>query len=156
MVNIFRLLGLPQPPSSRIEAEEQRVPTPPPVGPTTVPKSDSPGFEDLGEVEWARREDTADISRFLRYIVPDDRHSIPHRKIAEHLLQGDVVIVDLRMLAHMEAQKGACRRRLLEIAQDQGLNAFVLDVDEDLIMVPGTGVAVDVDRHVLGLESEPI
>ena len=114
------------------------------------------GSKDLGEVEWARREDVTDISRFLRYIVPDDRHSIPHRKIAEHLLQGDVVIVDLRMLAHMEAQKGACRRRLLEIAQEQGLNAFVLDVDEDLILIPGTGVAVDVDRHVLGLESEPI
>ena len=156
MVDIFRLLGLPSPTSSNSQKESEQSGISSHSGPTTVPSSDSTEFLDLSSVQWARKAGPLTPDRHLRYIQPDDRHIIPHSEISERLREGDVVIVDLRRLAHMDAQKSACRRRIQEIANDLSIHAFVLDSSEDLILVPGLGISVDVDRHILGIETDLI
>jgi len=156
MVDIFRLLGLPSPTSSSPTKEKVNPQTPAPPGPSTVPSSNSSDFMDLSSVEWARKAGPISPNRYLRYIQPDDRHIIPHSEISDCLQDGDVVIVDLRKLAHMEAQKSACRRRIQEVARDLSIHAFILDASEDLILVPGVGISVDVDRHILGIETDLI
>ena len=35
-------------------------------------------------------------------------------------------------------------------------NMFGHNISEDLILVPGVGISVDVDRHVLGIETDLI
>ncbi len=157
MVDIFRLLGLPSPTSSSVTKEKDS----PQVSstsfsPASIPSSNSSDFMDLSSIEWARKAGPLSPERYLRYIQPDDRHIIPHSEISDCLKEGDVVIVDLRRLAHMEAQKSACRRRIQEVARDLSIHAFVLDASEDLILVPGVGISVDVDRHVLGIETDLI
>ena len=156
MVDIFRLLGLPSPSSSTILKEKENARISSSSGPSTIPSSNSPDFMDLSSVEWARKVGPVTPDCYLRYIQPDDRHTIPHSEISDCLQGGDVVIVDLRRLAHMEAQKSACRRRIQEVARDLSIHAFVLDASEDLILVPGVGISVDVDRHVLGIETDLI
>ena len=39
-------------------------------------------------------------TRALRYVKPDEKHRIHTRDIAQRVLQGDTVIVDLRTLVH--------------------------------------------------------
>ncbi|HJM66287.1 MAG TPA: hypothetical protein QF555_01920 [Candidatus Thalassarchaeaceae archaeon] len=156
MVDIFRLLGLPSPTSSSSQKGSEQSEIPSSSGPTTVPSPDSTEFLDLSSVQWAKKAGAITPDRHLRYIQPDDRHTIPHSEISERLREGDVVIVDLRRLAHMDAQKSACRRRIQEIANDLSIHAFVLDSSEDLILVPGVGISVDVDRHILGIETDLI
>ena len=92
-----------------------------------MPSSNSSDFIDLSSIEWARKAGPISPDRYLRYIQPDDRHTIPHSEISDCLNGGDVVIVDLRRLAHMDAQKSACRRRIQEISRDLSIHAFVLD-----------------------------
>ena len=133
MVDIFRLLGLPSPTSSSVSREKDSSQTSSPPGPASVPSSNSSDFMDLSSIEWARKAGPLSPERHLRYIQPDDRHIIPHSEISDCLKEGDVVIVDLRRLAHMEAQKSACRRRIQEVARDLSIHAFVLDASEDLI-----------------------
>lgn len=155
MVDIFRLLGLPSPSSSSSkEKDSPRASTP--SGPRKMPSSNSSDFIDLSSIEWARKAGPISPDRYLRYIQPDDRHTIPHSEISDCLNGGDVVIVDLRRLAHMDAQKSACRRRIQEISRDLSIHAFVLDASEDLILVPGVGISVDIDRHILGIETDLI
>ncbi|MBI31320.1 MAG: hypothetical protein CMB72_01775 [Euryarchaeota archaeon] len=156
MVDIFRLLGLPSPTSSGSKKDSERTDHSSSTGPKTVPSSESSDFMDLSSVQWARKAGPITPDRHLRYIQPDDRHTIPHSEISERLKEGDVVIVDLRRLAHMDAQKSACRRRIQEIANDLSIHAFVLDSSEDLILVPGLGISVDIDRHILGIETDLI
>ncbi len=156
MVDIFRLLGLPSPSSNAESKGNETRKNPLPPGPATVPSPKSADFIDLSSVEWARKAGPISPDRYLRYIQPDNRHTIPHSEISDCLQDGDVVIVDLRRLAHMEAQKSACRRRIQEVARDLSIHAFVLDASEDLILVPGVGISVDVDRHILGIETDLI
>lgn len=156
MVDIFRLLGLPSPSSSSSSKQKDSSRASTPSGPTKMPSSNSSDFIDLSSIEWARKAGPISPDRYLRYIQPDDRHTIPHSEISDCLNGGDVVIVDLRRLAHMEAQKSACRRRIQEVARDLSIHAFVLDASEDLILVPGVGISVDVDRHILGIETDLI
>ena len=132
MVDIFRLLGLPSPTSSGSKKDTERSTHSTSTGPKTVPSSESSDFMDLSSVQWARKAGPITPDRHLRYIQPDDRHTIPHSEISERLKEGDVVIVDLRRLA------------------------FVLDSSEDLILVPGLGISVDIDRHILGIETDLI
>lgn len=157
MVDIFRLLGLPSPTSSSVDKEKDS-PRASSTSFSSAPilSSNSSDFMDLSSIEWARKAGPLSPERYLRYIQPDDRHIIPHSEISDCLKEGDVVIVDLRRLAHMEAQKSACRRRIQEVARDLSIHAFVLDASEDLILVPGVGISVDVDRHVLGIETDLI
>jgi hypothetical protein len=156
MVDIFRLLGLPSPTSSSSLREMDKDTDSNSDGLTSNSTSYSTDFSDLSSVEWARKAGKITPDRHLRYIQPDERHTIPHSEISKCLSAGDVVIVDLRRLTHMDAQKSACRRRIQEVARDLSIHAFVLDASEDLILVPGVGISVDVDRHVLGIETDLI
>ncbi len=145
MRNLFRLLGLPDP-SGAIEES----PMPPPVQPESL---DRTPFHDLGEPVWSRRREGSGNSspRSFRYVEPDDMHRLPMERMAHRLVAGDVVLVDLSPLAHMEAQRTACRRRLQALADELDAPAFSLDSEETLLMLPGSRIRVDTTRHELGV-----
>ena len=90
-------------------------------------------------------------TRALRYVKPDDKHRIHTRDIAQRVLQGDTVIVDLRTLVHMESHQQACRRELRVMCEQVGVGVFALDPEDKLLMVPGIDVVVDIEKHELGL-----
>ena len=90
-------------------------------------------------------------SRALRYVKPDEKHRIHTRGIAQRVLQGDTVIVDLRTLVHMESHQQACRRELRMMCEQTGVGVFALDSEDKLLMIPGADVVVDIEKHELGL-----
>ena len=90
-------------------------------------------------------------TRALRYVKPDDKHRIHTRDIAQRVLQGDTVIVDLRTLVHMESHQQACRRELRVMCEQVGVGVFALDSEDKLLMIPGADVVVDIEKHELGL-----
>ena len=90
-------------------------------------------------------------SRALRYVKPDEKHRIHTRNIAQRVMQGDTVIVDLRTLVHMESHQQACRRELRVMCEQTGVGVFALDLEDKLLMIPGADVVVDIEKHELGL-----
>jgi hypothetical protein len=90
-------------------------------------------------------------NRALRYVKPDSKHRIHTREIAQRVIQGDTVIVDLRTLVHMESHQQACRRELRVMCEQTGVGVFALDSEDKLLMIPGADVVVDIEKHELGL-----
>ena len=90
-------------------------------------------------------------NRALRYVKPDEKHRIHTRAIAQRVIQGDTVIVDLRTLLHMDSHQQACRRELRVMCEQTGVAVFALDAEDKLLMIPGADVVVDIEKHELGL-----
>ena len=116
-------------------------------GPLTA---EGEAFHDLGA---HTRVKNSFPRRALRYISPDEMNRIPTREMAKRILQGDSVIVDLRPMVHMDTHQNVCRRDLQRMSNETGTGVFALDAEDKLLLLPGTDVVVDVERHELGLLS---
>ena len=175
MGNLWQFFGLPdpegspqQPPQPRHVAEQQpsltqreEIPEPvlevaqenshlmtPPsfwTGPITP---DGEPFHDLSS-----RKGTTKIrpKRALRYVKPDSKYRIYTNQISERVRQGDTVIVDLRPLVHMDSHQQACRRELRTMCESVGVAIFALDSEDKLLMIPGSDVVVERNKHELGI-----
>ena len=93
----------------------------------------------------------AKIRTALRYVRPDSMHRLPIQGMHQRIQQGDTLIVDLRPLIHMDAHKDACRRQLRHLGDESGVSVFALDLENQLLLIPGVDVVVDVSKHELGL-----
>ena len=116
-------------------------------GPLTA---EGEAFHDLGA---HTRVKNSFPRRALRYISPDEMNRIPTREMAKRILQGDSVIVDLRPMVHMDTHQNVCRRDLQRMSNETGTGVFALDAEDKLLLLPGTDVVVDIERHELGLLS---
>lgn len=115
-------------------------------GPVTP---DGEPFHDLG-LHAARPPQPATTA--LRYVAPDDMKRIHTAAILQRVMEGDTVLVDLRPLVHMESHQMACRRDLKHACDQARINAFALDAEDKLLMLPGVGTVVDAQKHRLGLQ----
>jgi hypothetical protein len=116
------------------------------AGPVTP---DGEPFHDLGH-HAARPPQPATTA--LRYVAPDEMKRIHTGAILQRVNEGDTVIVDLRPLVHMESHQMACRRELKHACDQARINAFALDNEDKLLMLPGVGTVVDAQKHRLGLQ----
>ncbi len=115
-------------------------------------------FHDLGEkrfLEWAANYQFLP-RRGMRYIRPDEMHRLPLDHIIARLSQGDILIIDLYSLAHMDSQRSALARQVQEVVGNTGLPVFALDDKERLLLVPGRGCRIDTETHELGSEAKPL
>ena len=146
MVNLFRLLGLPDP-SKSVESVK-RSPRSADPGP-----QDNDSFHDLGKEIWAERTQKliGEAERFVHYIKPDDLHRLNLDGMGHNLAQGNLVIVDLGSLTHMPSQQDVCRRRSQDLAQQTGLPVFALNEADTLLMIAGRNMRVDTEKHKLGV-----
>ena len=147
MVNLFRLLGLPDPSGAQRAQPKSKV------------KSVDPGpqaddrFHDLGEDMWSER--TGRIvprpDRKVVYLKPDNLHRLPLEGAERSLLGGDMLLVDLDSLTHMPSQQDVCRRNVQSISDRIGYPVFSLNDSDTLLMIAGSRMRVDTDRHNLGM-----
>ena len=115
---------------------------------------DGEPFHDLAENKWKIHfANTKFANRALRYVTPDELHRLPVNGMIKRLEQGDILIIDLSKLVHMDAQQSACRRMLRDLTNEMGLVIFSLDDEEKLLLLPGKDIVVDVDKHKLGVSS---
>ncbi|MBI88404.1 MAG: hypothetical protein CMB67_05205 [Euryarchaeota archaeon] len=146
MVNLFRLLGLPNPSNTpkvpRSGREGQAEPGPRPGN----------RFHDLGESRWADRTErvTDRAIRRVIYIQPDDMHRLQIEGIEGNLSMGDMAIFDLNSLNHMPSQQSVCSRRVQDLGDRAGLPVFSLNEDDSMLMVAGAMMRVDTHKHMLG------
>jgi hypothetical protein len=91
------------------------------------------------------------LPKALRYVCPDQMHRLPLDSIGKRISEGDTIIVDIRPLIHMDAHKDACRRQLRRLGDDLGIAIFALDDQDQLLLLPGRDVVVDITKHELGL-----
>ena len=137
-------------PEAPVEEEPQEVAsllTPPPswMGPITP---DGEPFHDLSSIA---RTTKIRPKRALRYVKPDSKYRIYTNQISERVRQGDTVIVDLRPLVHMDSHQQACRRELRTMCERAGVAIFALDSEDKLLMIPGSDVVVERNKHELGI-----
>ncbi len=111
-------------------------------------------FHDLAQQRWLdwSRSHLPGPQRGLRYVRPDEMHRIPLDGIHARVNQGDTVVVDLSILAHMDSQRAALTRQLQGVGDAVGCPVFALDEQEYLLLVPGRGVSVDTETHELGTQ----
>jgi len=159
---LYDLFGLPRLPDSELSKHEpEALPSDEIVDPIHIPKPirkverkpvKDIRFHDLGSkswIEWASSHQGLP-SRGLRYIRPDEMHRLPLDSISSRLYQGDVCIVDLSSLAHMDSQRSALSRQVQDMANYGGLPVFSLDDSNRLLLIPGRGSRVDTETHDLG------
>ena len=159
---LYDLFGLPQLPEMEpVEYEDEPLPMDAEKNPIHIPKPvrkverkpvNELRFHDLGSkrwIEWASSHQGLP-RRGLRYIRPDDMHRLPLDSMSARLHQGDVCIVDLSSLAHMDSQRSALSRQVQDMANYGGLPVFALDDSNRLLLVPGRGSRIDTETHELG------
>ena len=159
---LYDLFGLPQLPNTEpIEAEIEIEPVEEEGDPIHIPHPirkvvrkpvNDLKFHDLGSkrwLEWANSQQEIP-RRGLRYIRPDDMHRLPLEPISTRLHQGDICIIDLSSLAHMDSQRSALARQVQDMANYGGLPVFSLDDSNRLLLIPGRGTRIDTETHELG------
>ena len=115
-------------------------------GPTTP---DGDAFHDMSMLKSTQKMNY--LPKALRYVCPDQMHRLPLDSIGKRISEGDTIIVDIRPLIHMDAHKDACRRQLRRLGDDLGIAIFALDDQDQLLLLPGRDVVVDISKHELGL-----
>jgi hypothetical protein len=88
-------------------------------------------------------------SKALRYVTPDSMNRLPIDSMTNRLYQGDVVVVDLSVMVHMEGQQRACRQSIKQLSDERGINVWSLDDKDNLLMLPGKNIQVDNSKHDL-------
>ena len=165
LYDFFGLPRLPDVESLEEEIEEEVLEAeigleplviPQPVKSQQRPSINQMDFHDLGEkkfLEWAANFQSLP-RRGLRYIRPDEMHRLPLDRIITRLSQGDILIIDLYSLAHMDSQRSALARQVQEVVGSGGLPVFALDDKERLLLIPGRGCRIDTETHELGTEAK--
>ena len=147
MVNLFRLLGLPDPAGVQRTQSKSRG------------KSVDPGpqaddrFHDLGQDVWSERTNriVPRPARRVVYLKPDNLHRLTLDGAERPLKGGDMILVDLESLTHMPSQQDVCRRNVRAMSERIGYPVFSLNDSDTLLMIPGARMRVDTDRHNLGM-----
>lgn len=105
-------------------------------------------FHDLGSRKFRK---TNLPSRALRMVQPNEKHRLDLEMIAKRCLEGDISIINLSDMTHMQSQQNFLRRELRNLSEYTGLHVYSLDKDEKMMLVPGKDVVVDSTRHQLGM-----
>lgn len=105
-------------------------------------------FHDLGSKKFRK---TNLPNRALRMVQPNDKHRLDLEMIAKRCLEGDISIINLSDMTHMQSQQNFLRRELRNLSEYTGLHVYSLDKEEKMMLVPGKDVVVDSTRHQLGM-----
>ena len=159
MTNLYTFFGLPDPTETRqsgVDSPDTSDESPSARSAVSVLAEQS--FHDLGEVRWQAwvRSRIPPARRAIRYVTPDEMYRLPTHSMANRLMQGDIVVVDLRDLLHMNAQQDACRREVGSLSERLRTPIFALDEAEMLLLVPGTASIIDTNSHHLGVHEESL
>ena len=88
-------------------------------------------------------------SNALRYVTPNTMNRLPIDSMASRLYQGDVVIVDLSVMVHMDSQQRACRQSLRQLSSERGIPVWSLDQKDSLLLLPGKDIVIDRSKYDL-------
>jgi len=151
MVNLFKLLGLPDPKKNVINDSKAKLQPSANPGPRSSSRAD---FHDLGDPLWSERTERLipQAQKNVVYLKPDKYQRIQLDGMENEISKGSMVLVDLTSLSHMPSQKEVCKRRVESLGEINNIPVFSLNEDDSLLMIPGLGMRVDTKKHRLGMK----
>ena len=157
MVNLFKLLGLPDPKKNVINDSTSVNQSSANPGPRSSSRAD---FHDLGDPLWSERTERLrpQARKNVVYLKPDKYQRIQLDGIEKEISKGSMILVDISSLSHMPSQKEVCRRKVESLGEINNIPIFSLNENDSLLMIPGLGMRVDTKKHRLGMkvmEHEP-
>ena len=150
MVNLFKLLGLPDPKKNVVNDTRTKNQSSANPGPRSSSRAD---FHDLGDPLWSERTERLmpQTKKNIIYVKPDKYQRIQLDGIETEISRGSMILVDISTLSHMPAQKEVCKRKVENLGEMRDLPIFSLNEDDSLLMIPGLGMRVDTKKHRLGM-----
>ena len=157
MVNLFKLLGLPDPKKNIVNDSTSINQSSANPGPRSSSRAD---FHDLGDPLWSERTERLrpQSKKNIVYLKPDKYQRIQLDGIENEISRGSMILVDISSLSHMPSQKEVCKRKVESLGEINNIPVFSLNENDSLLMIPGLGMRVDTKKHRLGmkvLEHEP-
>lgn len=151
MVNLFKLLGLPDPKKNVINDSKLKNQSSANPGPRSSSRAD---FHDLGDPLWSERTERLKphAKKNVVYLKPDKYQRIQLDGIENEISKGSMILVDISSLSHMPSQKEVCKRKVESLGEINNIPVFSLNENDSLLMIPGLGMRVDTKKHRLGME----
>lgn len=149
MVNLFRLLGLPNPNlKNNLENDEmfQSNSPNPQAGDMIIHLSEN------RISEWTNKMILTPTHKVI-YLKPDNLRRLNLIGMDKELINGNLLLFNLKELIHMPSQTAKCSREIRQLAENNGVNVFALNESDTLLMVPGLNMRVDTHKHILGLSN---
>tara|TARA_B100000700_G_scaffold313681_1_gene399068 strand:- start:63 stop:305 length:243 start_codon:yes stop_codon:yes gene_type:complete len=72
------------------------------------------------------------------------------------LSQGDLILLDLTGMRHIDSLLDSARRKLVKFSEELSVPIYVIDDEQELLLIPGAGVVVDAQDHQLGTPLTPL
>ena len=147
MVNLFRLLGLPNPnPSNMNKVIKNSIKD-------KYESNNNNAMLILSDPRVSERTERLleKPSRKVIYLKPDSLNRLQLTGMGHELSKGNLILVDLSGLIHMPSQTAKCNREVNQLAENNGVAAFALNDSDTLIMIPGSKMRIDTKKHRLGL-----
>ena len=147
MVNLFRLLGLPNPnPSNMNKVIKNSIKD-------KYESNSNNAMLILSDPRVSERTERLleKPNRKVIYLKPDSLNRLQLTGMDHELSEGNLILVDLSGLNHMPSQTAKCNREVNQLAENNGVTAFALNDSDTLIMIPGSKMRIDTKKHRLGL-----
>ena len=151
MVNLFKLLGLPDPKKNVVNDTRTKNQSSANPGPRSSSRAD---FHDLGDPLWSERTERLipQAQKNVVYLKPDKYQRVQLEGMENEIRKGSMILVDLNSLSHMPTQKDVCKRRVESLGEINNIPVFSLNQNDSLLMIPGLGMRVDTKKHRLGMK----
>jgi len=152
MVNLFKLLGLPDPKKNVVNDTITKNQSSANPGPRSSSRAD---FHDLGDPLWSERTERLipQAQKNVVYLKPDKYQRVQLEGMENEIRKGSMILVDLTSLSHMPTQKDVCKRRVESLGEINNIPVFSLNQNDSLLMIPGLGMRVDTKKHRLGMKA---
>lgn len=152
MVNLFKLLGLPDPKKNVVNDTRTKNQSSANPGPRSNSRAD---FHDLGDPLWSERTERLipQAQKNVVYLKPDKYQRVQLEGMENEIRKGSMILVDLTSLSHMPTQKDVCKRRVESLGEINNIPVFSLNQNDSLLMIPGLGMRVDTKKHRLGMKA---
>ena len=152
MVNLFKLLGLPDPKKNVVNDTRTKNQSSANPGPRSSSRAD---FHDLGDPLWSERTERLipQAQKNVVYLKPDKYQRVQLEGMENEIRKGSMILVDLTSLSHMPTQKDVCNRRVESLGEINNIPVFSLNQNDSLLMIPGLGMRVDTKKHRLGMKA---
>jgi len=152
MVNLFKLLGLPDPKKNVVNETRTKNQSSANPGPRSSSRAD---FHDLGDPLWSERTERLipQAQKNVVYLKPDKYQRVQLEGMENEIRKGSMILVDLTSLSHMPTQKDVCKRRVESLGEINNIPVFSLNQNDSLLMIPGLGMRVDTKKHRLGMKA---
>jgi len=112
-------------------------------------------LHDLGDPRWTRLV-SSDGGRTIRHLSLSKKSPLDLDSMRPWLSQGDLILLDLTGMRHIDSLLDSARRKLVKFSEELSVPIYVIDDEQELLLIPGAGVVVDAQDHQLGTPLTPL